>query len=689
MSLASPRPPVAAPHRGGSSSRRLLAALGAACVLIASFTGLAATTTAQATEGRIVLDSHHTDAMSVRYEDDTLLLRTRADLDDGSRQVLDPADVLFHVTDRQRDVIPDVPAFGFLGEPGSDIWKIEQSYSPGLLWAGWETESLPRGAFVGDSVRLNLQGITGPGRAEIYLNDLDGPRRVISSSDESLRTITASVGAHVHANWVFTEAGVYEFTFVAEAERVSGGALRSEPQTYTFLVGSGDAPAPSPSGSGAPTPAPSEPAPSAPAPSAPASPPPAPPAPAPTTPAPAPTPSAPTGGGIPDPSVAPDSALPAPDPESLVDGTRGEVEVSNPTVAPGAQVPVTVPAEHASHWVSPWLLSTPTDLGWKQVNGEGGFTVAVPEDAPEGAHRLVIRDRSAELIGWTDIEVVAADKAIEQCVATPVTTEVTPGAIDVADDGHFDFGPVKEGGVLRALVKDDRTATAEWKDPAGFVFHLGEAASTQAPGGQFDFLGTGEVWQMPLTQQPGVPWLGWNTQHPSIAGRADGPITLTLDGLEGPGDLAVYSVNSWGQLGARYFGTVDGFPRSTNIDVGASGVHVHGAWAFTEPGAYYATMTFSGTVDGEAVSGTSTLTFFVGPGDPASAARDEATSTTFVGRTESGAECQPELAETGSSNEALTTDLAGLAGALLLVGLAFFGASALAPRRPAAPTRTP
>ncbi len=659
------------------SARRLLAALGAACIVLASVTGAAAAGASDA----VVLDRHHTDAMSVRYEDGGLVLKTRADLDSGAGQVLDPDDVLFHVTDRQKDVIPDIPAFAFLGEPGAPIWRISQSYLPGVLWAGWETESLPRGTFVNEQVRLELQGITGPGRVELYLNDLEGPARLWSSTDPARTAITEWVGAHTHANWVFTEPGAYVFTVVAEGDLVAGGTVRSAPQSYTFLVGSEDEePDPEPTG-------PEEPAEPGPSPSES-------PSPSPTDPGPSPSPTTP-GEEDPadeepaeeDPTVAPESALAAPDAGALTEAVRGGVSLSAPNLAPGGQVTVTVPGAPTGHWLSAWLLSDPVDLGWKQVNAEGAFAIAVPPGTVTGDHRLVVRDRAGALIGWTPLAVVVPEQAVEECIPTPVTVTVRPDTVDVLTGGHFDFGPMREGAALRAMVKDDRAAPPMWVDPGTLVFHLGDAAAGQAPGGQFSFLGSGTVWQIPLTQQSGVPWLGWNTQHPTVAGNAQGPITLTLDNLSGPGDLAVYSVDSWGQMGEQYFGTVGGFPRSTSIEVGAAGVHVHGIWAFTQPGAYHADLTFSGTIGGQRMSGTSTLTFFVGPGDPRSAVR-ERTVTTYVGRTASGAECQLTLAQTGDGNPRMATDLAGLAGASLLVGLAFLGASALAPRHGGARLRT-
>lgn len=655
-------------------ARPLLAATGILSLVVSLLAAVGGWQAATA-DDTLVLDHQHTDAVSVRYEDSALVLKTRADLDTGAGQILDPDAVVFHVTDAQKDVVPGIPAFSFLGEPGTDVWKISQTYIPGQLWAGWETESLPRGVFAGDGVRLELTELTGPGTVELYLNDVEGPRRLLSSTDPALRTIVEHVGAHTHANWIFSAPGDYALTFVAHAELVSGTPISSAPQRYRFRVGSEGAdpePGATPDQGATPDPTASPDPGSTPEPTV--SPDPAP------EPTPSPAPSTPTPV---DPTVAPASPLAEPDPGTLTEQARGGVTLSADTVRGGASVTVAVPGPRAAHWVSVWMLSAPADLGWKQVNAEGTVVVAVPDDAELGAHRLVVRDTEGALVGWAPLTVAPDEAVVEQCIATPVTSTVRPDDVDVVASGHFDFGPVLEGDALLARVKDDRSAPPPWVDPGTLVFHLTDAAAAEAPGGQFAFLGSGRVWQIPLTQQSGVPWLGWNTQHPSIAGNTRGEVALTLDALDGPGRLAVYSVNSWGQLGERYFGTVDGFPRSTSVEVGAAGVHVHGIWAFTEPGAYHATMTYSGDIGGGQRSATTTLTFFVGEGDPRSAVREQ-TVTTYLGRTADGEECRLALAETGiASGEAV--DLVGLSGTLLVVGAALLGAAALHPRRPRPP----
>jgi len=143
------------------------------------------------------------------------------------------------------------------------------------------------------------------------------------------------------------------------------------------------------------------------------------------------------------------------------------------------------------------------------------------------------------------------------------------------------------------------------------------------------------VWSIGQTQQPGIPWLGWNTQHPSVLSGISGPVTLTLSSVDGPGDLAVYMSGVFGGIGERVFDTVGG-PRSTSVPLNT---HAHGNWTFTAPGVYAVTITESATTTaGQKVSASATLRFFVGSGDPRTAA-PTTTVTDWVGRTASGADC--------------------------------------------------
>ncbi|GAB2474003.1 TIGR03773 family transporter-associated surface protein [Xylanimonas ulmi] len=677
--------------------RRALATIGATCLLASGGLALAGPLQAAAPAPPALVEAADLGALTVTYRVGGLALGAR----DAAGAALDPSAAIVRVFD------------------------------PAVLDLGVDTDLLPYDVLADDLVTLALTDVTGPGDVTVSTPD-DGAGRTLLASGGP-RSATVPVGTTLPARWDFSAPGAYAVTLTASATLADGTALSAAPVAYRFQV---DAPAadapPAPEPSLTPGAAQAEPAPpsdsaTGPFPTSSPAPPqaePAPPSdsatgPFPTS-SPAPTsahatpdtgattpetPDAPSlgeatsAGGVTDEAGPPAGALPAPDTTLLTDTARGDVTLAIDTAAPGAFVTVAVPESLRGRWVSTWVLSTPTDLGWRQVDADATVTLALPQDVDLGQHRVVVREADAALVGWSPLTVASADEAPDQCLPQQVESTLGPGEADVVTSGHFDFGPVVDGAGLRALVKDDRTQPAPWVDPATLVLHLTDDAAVQAPGGEFAFLGAGQVWQVPLTQLPGVPWLGWNTQHPTIAGKVDGEVTLTLDNLEGPGRLAVYSMGSFGNLGERYFGTVEGFERSTAIPVGTSGVHVHAIWAFTEPGAYHATLTFAATVGGERRTGTSTLNFFVGPGDASAAARATTTQQT-VGRTADGRECQlpaaagptgggpggasgaGTLPRTGVDSETLA-DLTGLTVTLFVVGLAFVAAASLAPRRPA------
>ena len=96
-------------------------------------------------------------------------------------------------------------------------------------------------------------------------------------------------------------------------------------------------------------------------------------------------------------------------------------------------------------------------------------------------------------------------------------------------------------------VKDDRTVPAQWKDPASLVFGLGDAAKANLPQA-IGPVPAGPVWMIGSTQQAGVPWLGGNTQHPSLLENTKGDVTWDIAGFEGPGSMAVFIQGGLGQV---------------------------------------------------------------------------------------------------------------------------------------------
>ena len=118
------------------------------------------------------------------------------------------------------------------------------------------------------------------------------------------------------------------------------------------------------------------------------------------------------------------------------------------------------------------------------------------------------------------------------------------------------------------------------------------------------------IWQIPQTQKAGVVWLGWNTEELTAAQVYGGGVDWRLDKVTGPGALAIFEFDSFGQP-KIIFNSADGLPDTYRIPLGT---HAHGNWAFTKAGTYRLTLTHSATLaNGKAVSDTATLTFIVGP----------------------------------------------------------------------------
>ena len=171
---------------------------------------------------------------------------------------------------------------------------------------------------------------------------------------------------------------------------------------------------------------------------------------------------------------------------------------------------------------------------------------------------------------------------------------------------------------IQPQVKDDSTTPASWVPADDAVFHLSDAARTDLPE-DIGPVGRGPAWMIGSTQQPGVPWLGANTQHPTMLEHLDGPVTWELTEFSGPGAMMVYSQGQLGQIvGKEWFRAEGNTPSgATTLD---PNTHVHPNWLFSEPGTYRVTISQSARLtNGKDVSGQATLTFVVGGQAPAGA----------------------------------------------------------------------
>ncbi|MEU8238496.1 choice-of-anchor M domain-containing protein [Actinoplanes missouriensis] len=203
---------------------------------LAAVTALFAPSPALAADA-VVLAKGHTDAVDVHYEDGALKLKVKDDTVSPA-VVRDPADVTFQVLPAAETTVPDLPAFAFLGAPGSKVWMLPQVQDSGLLWPGWNTTTLKSGVFAGDKVSLSLVGVDGPGDVTLFdTNSLGTPSIKFRSNDGLPDRLAVPVHTHAHAGWVFSKEGTYTLKFQADASLAGGGTVSTGPVDYRFVVG--------------------------------------------------------------------------------------------------------------------------------------------------------------------------------------------------------------------------------------------------------------------------------------------------------------------------------------------------------------------------------------------------------------------------------------------------------------------
>lgn len=244
----------------------------------------------------------------------------------------------------------------------------------------------------------------------------------------------------------------------------------------------------------------------------------------------------------------------------------------------------------------------------------------------------------------------------------------------VLTTGHVDMGPRFDDGQWTFLIHDDvaraqADAQSVWRYPDETVFHVFDEAILAVPDDPaYEFVGVpagAEVYVIPQTQNPDVVWLGWNTQDPEVMRAIDRGVTLTLDGVEGRGELLVYlQSGTFGEPQVLWDSRV-AEEQPVWVDINT---HTHANWVFTQPGVYLAEVTAEAElVDGTTVSDTRVIRFAVGTAtDPAAAL-----AATWAGAVEVETDdpaAEPTDADATEQTESPLVPI--LIGAIALVGAA-------------------
>ncbi|WP_448852956.1 choice-of-anchor M domain-containing protein [Corynebacterium frankenforstense] len=232
----------------------------------------------------------------------------------------------------------------------------------------------------------------------------------------------------------------------------------------------------------------------------------------------------------------------------------------------------------------------------------------------------------------------AEDPALEQTVDADesVAPAGTPAELTA---GHADIGPVLTDDGVELMVRDDHAEPPVWRHLDDVVVRVPDAAQQTLPEeGDLSFTGAEpgqDVWVVPQTELAGVPWLGWNTQHPGVVDYADRGVTLELAGFDGPGRFSLFLQNGGFEEPQVLWNSAEEGRQGLWVD---SNTHTHANWVFTEPGVYHVAVRVLVTGrDGTERADTRALTFAVGDGTEATAGSWDGTERPADGEAGDGA----------------------------------------------------
>lgn len=197
--------------------------------------------------GERVLDAGHVD-MGPKFVDGewTFLIHDDAARADANATSVwrYPDETVLHVLDAGELIVPDDPAYKFIGAaPSEPVWVIPQTQNPDVVWLGWNTQDPEVMTTIDRGVTLSLTGVQGPGVVTTYLQSgsFGEPQLLWDSRIPEPQPAWVDVNTHTHANWVFTEPGVYLLRLQADADLVDGTTV-TDTQLIRVAVGTATSP---------------------------------------------------------------------------------------------------------------------------------------------------------------------------------------------------------------------------------------------------------------------------------------------------------------------------------------------------------------------------------------------------------------------------------------------------------------
>ena len=236
----------------------------------------------------------------------------------------------------------------------------------------------------------------------------------------------------------------------------------------------------------------------------------------------------------------------------------------------------------------------------------------------------------------------------------------------VLETGHVDIGPRLRDGRWTIQIHDDHAVPSVWREPADTVLRVRDTARQPVPDDEaYAFLGEKpgtEVHVVPQTEKQGVVWIGWNTQDPGVLGAISRGVTLTLRGVQGPGNVTVFLQS--GNLGAPkvLWSSAKSYPQPMWVE---TNTHTHANWVFGKPGTYLLAVDVTADLaDGSAATAGAVLRLAVGDGTEPDF--DTAFTAPLASAPASAAAAASDQPRSGTPG-ALVLAGAGIVGALIVV----------------------
>lgn len=151
----------------------------------------------------------------------------------------DPNEVVLRVKDASKLPAPTDSAYAFMeGKEGQEWYIIPQTENHEVVWLGWNTQDPEVTRRVERGATMSIGPVEGPGRSWMFLQDgtFGEPRLLVDGQKKEPQDVWVDVNTHVHANWVFTEPGVYTAALRFSAKTTDGQDL-SASTTLRFAVG--------------------------------------------------------------------------------------------------------------------------------------------------------------------------------------------------------------------------------------------------------------------------------------------------------------------------------------------------------------------------------------------------------------------------------------------------------------------